>query len=155
MYEKEVTDNAPLQPSFQPSSDIGIVSAPNIPPAEEAPRKKQKFSLSSCIRTDVAPRPDANEVNRYKAASLEQLGLNIDSQIDDPFFVVKFWYNKKRTYPRLYKVAMRIYATPASSSTSERVFSTLNNIVTSQRSQLSAKHLSELIVARSLHLYNN
>jgi len=116
-------------------------------------QKNPKYTLKKYVRSVAAAPIEQNEINRYKATLLPSLGFNEDP--DDPFAAVKFWYGKKSKYPILFKIATRVYATPASSSTSERVFSTLKNIVTSQRTRISADHLSELIVARSLHLYRN
>jgi len=116
--------------------------------------RKRRFSFR-----DHVPRPDVihenvDEVATYKSMSLRQLGVNSDELLDDPFGVVKFWYQKRNTFPKLYKIAMRVFATPASSCASERVFSILKKIVTPDRSLLTPEHLSEIIVSRSLLSYN-
>ena len=56
-------------------------------------------------------------------------------------------------YPTLFKIAMRVFATPASSSASERVFSTLKKLVSLDRASISTKHISEIITGRSLRFY--
>jgi len=117
--------------------------------------KKAKFTLLNYVHNEGGSDVCRDEVNRYKNTGLRDMGLDRIKFSNDPFAVVKFWYARKGTYPNLYKVAMRVYATPASSSSSERVFSRLKNIVTAQRSHLSAQHLSDLIVGHSLHSYNN
>jgi len=151
LFEEELLASTPVTSRV---SSSGTSSNPT--PAAVSTGKVQKnpkYSLKKYVRSVAAAPVDGNEVNRYKATPLPALGFIQDP--DDPYAAVKFWYGKKTKYTILFKIAMRIYATPASSSTSERVFSTLKNIVTSQRTHTSPQHLSELIVARSLYLYRN
>jgi len=152
LYEKEVQNtatDAPVAINVTPT-ETGTTSNPS----------SSTFKLSNYVRTDIVATTDRDEVNRYKSTSLQQIstsmqlmGLNLNP--DDPFSAVKYWYANRAKYPHLYAIALRVYATPPSSSSSERVFSTLKNIVTSQRSKLSSQNISDLIVSRSLRLYNN
>lgn len=142
------------------TASIGASEGSNLNTTVEPSRndsqnsRKRRFSFR-----DHVPRPDVihenvDEVATYKSMSLRQLGVNSDELLDDPFGVVKFWYQKRNTFPKLYKIAMRVFATPASSCASERVFSILKKIVTPDRSLLTPEHLSEIIVSRSLLSYN-
>ena len=56
-------------------------------------------------------------------------------------------------YPVLFQVAMRVFATPASSCSSERVFSTLKKLVNSVRSTMSTENIAQIIVGRSLRKF--
>jgi len=150
LYEQEVA-KIPAETSNLGAIQNGTSSNPN----HASPFKKAKFSLIDYVPNDNGDRVTQDEVSRYKNRPISEMGLNRIQFSNDAFAGVKFWYARKGTYPHLYKVAMRVYATPASSSSSERVFSRLKNIVTAQRSHLSAEHLSDLIVGHSLHLYNN
>lgn len=116
---------------------------------------KRKFSLRDHISRAEFSEEDQDEVNRYKHTPLRQMGLDQDTFLSDPFSVVRFWHSRKRSYPQLSKIAMRIFATPASSCASERVFSIVNKLVTSDRSVLSTKLISQIIVSRSLRRYDD
>ncbi len=94
-----------------------------------------------------------DKVTRYKLIPFHHMGLNKEEFLSSPFSVVSFWYSRRRSFPQLYKIAMRIYATPSSSSTKERVFSAVKKVITPERSCLTPEVLSQIIVARSLLAY--
>lgn len=139
-----------LSEQLQGSQSNGIVLQQ---PAESPLRKRRKFSLQNHISRSNVSEEDQNEVNRYKDTSLRQMGIDHDAFLSNPFSVVHFWYGRKRAFPGLFKIAMRVFATPASSCASERVFSIVNKLVSPDRSALSTKHISQIIVARSLRPY--
>lgn len=56
-----------------------------------------------------------------------------------------WWKEHETIYPTIAKVAKNILCIPASSASSERVFSTAGNIVTSKRNRLNAKNVSTLV----------
>lgn len=117
--------------------------------------KKRHISLMDHVASTDVSEEDRDEVRRYKETPLRQMGLDRDTFLTDPFSVIKFWYARKRSFPKLYKVAMRIFATPASSCASERVFSILKKVVTPDRSVLTTKHISQILVSRSLRHYQD
>ncbi len=121
--------------------------------SNEPQRKRKRFSLKGQLTVMDPHGTLTDEVSRYKCTKLVQLGLIQESFLSEPFSVVQFWYSRKSMYPTLFKVALRIFATPASSSSSERVFSTLKKLVSPDRSTISAKHISEIITGRSLRFY--
>jgi len=115
--------------------------------------RKRKFSLFDHIARSDGAFDERDEVTIYKSLSLRQMGIEQGKFMEDPFAIVQFWYHRRKTFPQLYKIAMRVFATPASSCASERVFSILKKIVTPERSLLSQEHLSDIIVSRSLMNY--
>ena len=62
--------------------------------------------------------------------------------------VLKWWKNQERSLPLLSKFAKKILAIPASSSKSERVFSTGGNFVTAKRTRLNPSKVQSLIVIK-------
>ena len=62
--------------------------------------------------------------------------------------VLKWWKNHERSLPLLSKFAKKILAIPASSSKSERVFSTGGNFVTAKRTRLNPSKVQSLIVIK-------
>lgn len=91
-----------------------------------------------------------DEVEKYQAMSINSAAIDPSSFVNDSFAVVRFWYNRRGQFPKLYRVAMKVLATPVSSSSSERVFSTLKKLVTSDRVRLSGQNVENILVARSL-----
>ena len=81
---------------------------------------------------------------------MQSIGQEPASFVEDGFTVARFWYEKRNKFPILHQVALRVLATPVSSASSERVFSSLKKLVTSDRSRLSAKNIEDILVARSL-----
>lgn len=60
------------------------------------------------------------------------------------------WWNDHRLiFPSLFKLSLFILAIPASSTPSERAFSTAGNIVSDKRCNLDPDNLENLIVLRS------
>ncbi len=58
---------------------------------------------------------------------------------------LNWWKLKELEYPRLVVLARRYLAIPASSASSERVFSTASDIVTKKRNRLLASRVHELV----------
>lgn len=65
------------------------------------------------------------------------------------FDVLKWWRKNHPMYPLLSKFAQRIICVPATSTPSERVFSTAGNIVTKNRSMLKPENVDKLIFLHS------
>ncbi|CAN0286628.1 unnamed protein product [Scytosiphon promiscuus] len=65
--------------------------------------------------------------------------------------VLDWWYDMRLVYPILYKVACVYLAVPASSATSERVFSAAGNIVTKKRNRLCPESVNNLVFLHGCH----
>ena len=78
------------------------------------------------------------EMDRYESFSIP--GKNVTT--------LDWWKQHEGVLPLLASLAKRILAIPASSSKSERVFSTGGNIVTAKRNRLSPKNVENLIVIK-------
>ena len=78
------------------------------------------------------------EMDRYESFSIP--GKNVST--------LDWWKQHEAVIPLLASLAKRILAIPASSSKSERVFSTGGNIVTAKRNRLSPKNVESLIVIK-------
>lgn len=75
------------------------------------------------------------EVTSYKAVDC----ISLDSN------PLEWWKTNEPKYPHVAKLAKRYLAVPATSVPSERVFSTAGDIITAQRSVLSAHNVDKLI----------
>lgn len=121
----------------------------------ESARKKRRFSLQDHVSRAHCMFENGDEVSTYKSISIRQMGLEQDKFLNNPFSIIQFWYQRRRSFPQLYKISLRIFATPASSCASERVFSTLKKLVSVDRARMDPDSISDIIVARSLMSYDN
>ena len=58
---------------------------------------------------------------------------------------LQWWTVNQKKYPGIAALASKYLCIPATSTTSERVFSTAGNIVSKRRSNLSAKYVDMLV----------
>lgn len=64
---------------------------------------------------------------------------------EDDASCLDFWKKHRKTFPRLYSVAMRVLAVPATSAAVERVFSQSGLIMRPHRARMSANTLESLV----------
>ena len=88
-------------------------------------------------------------MDRYirDSALVEDFTTNYD--VDDPCAAAKFWLHRMTIFPELCAAAMRVLPTPASSTPSERTFSTVALVQTPQRSGTSGENIGNSVVAGS------
>ncbi|XP_033985549.1 E3 ubiquitin/ISG15 ligase TRIM25-like isoform X3 [Trematomus bernacchii] len=131
-------ENAPLETAAVPADDTEDAAA-------AAPKKKKK-GLGSFFKATVdqaaEPQP-ALEKDKAIALELQSYlqAVPLDAE-EDP---LKWWRESRKFYPRLSILARKYLCIPATSSSSERVFSTGGNIVTCLRSSLKPDHVNRLV----------
>ncbi|KAM7307367.1 E3 SUMO-protein ligase ZBED1-like [Ixodes scapularis] len=83
--------------------------------------------------------PSSSDLSAQFEAYLSepQLGHNLDA--------LKWWRDHESKFPAVAQLAMKYMCIPASSASSERVFSTAGNIVTAKRSCLLPENVSSLV----------
>lgn len=103
---------------------------------------KRKVGAGSSLLNEYMNNINRNddEIDAYLKETVEQENFNL----------LKWWYERRKKYPRLYKIFREIYSVPISSAPSERVFSCVGNIITDKRSNISAKRVEALLI-----LYSN
>lgn len=127
---------------------MGPTSDPHGKTAEDAPTTKKKKTLGSFSKTAegaAAATQRLSPLQEQQAISSElqsylQSG-NLDSE-EDP---LDWWREHQRLFPRLSKLAKKYLCIPATSSPSERVFSTGGNVVTCLRSSLKPENVDRLV----------
>lgn len=79
-----------------------------------------------------------SEVNKYK---------NTIVPLQSEFNILKWWEDRKNEFPLLYRLSCRIFAIPASSAPSERIFSVARSLITDKRSKIAynEKSFNELL----------
>lgn len=72
---------------------------------------------------------------------------------DKEFDITTFWCdaNIRRMFPQLSLAAIGILSIPASSASSERVFSTTGRVLEKRRTQLSSKSVDSIVYLHSKH----
>jgi hypothetical protein len=104
-------------------------------------------SSSSIFRNFVLPKnergPNAvqKEFEKYKNEFYK-------SKLDD-FDVLEFWDSRKAEFPLLYKLSTKIFAIPASSADSKRIFSRGRHLISDYRSNPSTENVNNMLVLSS------
>ncbi|XP_077306275.1 E3 SUMO-protein ligase ZBED1-like [Lithobates pipiens] len=125
-----------------------VKESPPTTPSGQCHAKKARKSLGSFFKSASEGAPDpalGSHQQQSESLSLELhsylfLG-NTDSE-DDPLV---WWKTHKEQYPRLSALARKYLCIPATSSPSERVFSTGGNIVTCRCSALKPQNVDRLV----------
>lgn len=112
-------------PSNTNASPDTLVRQPEICNPTPIRLKQTKFNMMNYVDCMRSSGLVLEVVERDKAVKADELGLDPASFLSSSISVMEFWYERKNRFPMLYKVAHRALATPVSSSSSERVFSTL------------------------------
>lgn len=79
--------------------------------------------------------------------------LTNDFYVGSEFDIAKFWCDARiqTMFPLLCRVAVGILSIPASSASSERVFSTTGRVLEKRRTQLSNKSVDSIVYLHSKH----
>ena len=131
------------------------IQVPAIPPPMTLTQShgKRKFSQLELMDSPSRETVGTDEVAKYLNIEASKFGVQPQWFEQDKFAIIKFWYEKRNQFPKLYKMALRIFATPVSSAGSERVFSVLKKMVPASRSTLSSDIIEDIVVIRSLKDY--
>ncbi|KAM4537372.1 E3 SUMO-protein ligase ZBED1-like [Odontesthes bonariensis] len=107
------------------------------------PCKKRKL-LGSFFKT-TTNQAAGSHLQEDQVISLEVHSYFQSEAIDPEKDPLIWWRDAKAIYPRLSNLARKYLCIPATSSSSERVFSTSGNIVTCLRASLKPDHVNRLV----------
>lgn len=112
--------------------------------AAGGPKKKKKKGLGSFLKmTDgTAPGP---ALQQDQAIAFELQAYLHSGTLDTEEDPLVWWKQSYQHFPRLAVLAKKYLCIPATSASSERVFSTGGNIVTCLRSSLKPDHVDRLV----------
>lgn len=119
------------------------VSAPTVTQSKLPQRNKKRTSLDDFMDSD-----DETTDSLFEIEFSKYLKYQVS---DDTTDLRKWWFNHRNVFPALFKIFMRISSIPASSSPSERTFSTTGAIITDRRSALLPKSVENIMLVRNLY----
>ena len=123
-----------------------------------APRHKKpkmclgvEYALELNEYADTVPECDTDEVTRYIQAnfSSEASASQKHHSGGGGGDVLKFWMENQSTYPKLSKLARWVLSVPASSASSERVFSCAGRVFEERRTRLGAESFDDVVFLNS------
>ncbi|OQV13486.1 hypothetical protein BV898_12234 [Hypsibius exemplaris] len=117
--------------------------------------KKLEVPISNAVRVKKPSSFDANELLIYAEDTAGTESDDVDSYVKLPppssaKSLLQTWEDYKDVAPRLKLLADRILCVPASSTSSERLFSDAGNIFTDRRTSLGADKLDDLFLKWNL-----
>lgn len=129
------------------SAMVGAPSETDVPPVgteDAAPCKRKKKGLGSFFKatTDQAA---GHPLQEDQVIALEVQSYFQTETIDPEKDPLTWWRDAKAIYPHISNLARKYLCIPATSSSSERVFSTSGNIVTCLRASLKPDHVNRLV----------
>lgn len=131
LYE---TDQGTAELAASLPQDATTVSQP-----EEPLRKKSLGSFFKTAATSSATLSQRELIEKELSAYLQS--VNVDSEANP----LQWWNDHEEMFPNLKNVAKKYLCVPATSSPSERVFSTSGNIVTCHRASLKPDAVDRLV----------
>ncbi len=122
--------------------EVGLDNAIMVADSDD----EEQMLINACsqgMNTQLAATPNAEssiqrEINMYRASPI--LPKTVD--------VLNFWRDNAKNYPMLVKVVRRIFCIQATSTSSERTFSTGGAVVTPKRSNLDPENVNMLVYLR-------
>ena len=121
----------------------------NEPPSRK-PRMDQTTSSLDSIFDEIADEQASASVGTAAVGSSVQvetyLGEAVISREDKP---LQYWVVNKVRFPTLAKLAGRYLSAPCTSVDSERLFSSVSNIVSESRNRLTADHAEMILFIKN------
>lgn len=112
-------------------------------------------SRRSSFFDDISSEADKLVTNNTYNVELHKYISHTISESDE-FNLEKWWNDNQETFPKLYKLFLRVQSTTSTSAPSERAFSRCGHILTDIRSRTEPSFLNDLmIVSDSVKMCNN
>ena len=86
---------------------------------------------------------DVSEIEKYSI--LEQIPYDENN----PTYCLQFWEDKKKVFKNLYPIAIKYLTYLASSTPSERLFSSAANYFSSKRIRMTPEHLTDFCMLKN------
>ena len=109
------TNSDETEPTAEVGTDSEDISAEDLTPAERLLLEQETNTPNESGNIPTQPSDLRKELNKYRLMSRRDMG--------DFKEVLPWWVRHKERFPQLFQVVRMVLAIPASSTTSERVFS--------------------------------
>lgn len=129
-------------------------------PTPDSPQKRKSSSDISLLYDDFDDSDSEDAANSGESRYCKELTqyLRLSSPEDagfrtenDSVALAQWWYNHREVFPKLFRLFMRVSSIPASSAQSERCFSITGQIISSRRSCILPKNVSNIMMCRNLY----
>ena len=111
-------------------------------PSEEEPPPQRKRRLGEILQKDKSAQPTEDKTLRVSKEVERYLQAPQQDSTEDPLV---WWKDNAASYPALSKLSKKYLCISATSSSSERMFSTAGNVVTKKRSLLKPEKVDMLV----------
>lgn len=116
-----------------------------------APAKRKKRSLASFFANRPTTTTNTEGLSAQQAVERELSNYLLSPDADNDSNPLDWWKVYRKNFPRVSQLAQHYLCIQATSSPSERVFSTGSNIVTCKRASLKPDNVDQLVfLARNL-----
>lgn len=100
---------------------------------------------------------DIDDLSQSSAADLnEEFNRYLNSKVPPTnpyeFNLLEWWFKNRHTFPNVFRLFLSLAGITASSSPSERSFSSTGIIITARRASLLPRTVSDLVLARNIFL---
>ena len=111
-------------------------------PSEEEPPPQKKRKLGEILQKDKGAQPTEDRDTRVSKEIDRYLQAPQQDSTEDP---LEWWKANAISYPALSRLSKKYLCISATSSASERLFSTAGNVVTKKRSLLKPEKVDMLV----------
>nr|XP_054600927.1 E3 SUMO-protein ligase ZBED1-like [Nothobranchius furzeri] len=139
---------AELESLLTPESEHPVPSTSSTSQSqspEAQPAKKARKSLACFFKTAAVPSTSTEEPTLRELIEKELQAYLSTPNVDSEMNPLEWWKAHEVFFPKVSQLAQKYLCIPATSSPSERVFSTGGNIVTCQRAALKPDKVDKLI----------
>jgi hypothetical protein len=119
---------------------------------EECQPKRGGFDLHAQVDKDVNSRAKVSTCTTSVEVELA-VYLGDDPESNRKIDIFLWWYSRKTQFPRLFALAESYLIIPASSASSERVFSAAGNLVDKKRNRMGSKNLNILLNLKFYYMF--
>ena len=135
---------------------IGIVEeSPDVTLIDNVVRKNKRnkrakrddISVDDILKEFVANPTDDEDDDEVYDEVMEYMKMKVNYQTGEN--VLLWWKKHSSIFPQLSRVALPLLSIPASSTTSERVFSVTGRVLEARRQQLNPDSLDSLVFLRN------
>ena len=127
---------------------ISVDPSPPSVSTSGPPGKRQRFSMLDALEGHLK---SFTPVHSLASGVEDELTRYFDEErVQFKVDIFNWWAARSKMYPRIFQIANRVLVLPATSASSERVFSTCGNILTEKRSSTTGEHVNMIVFLNAM-----